>query len=115
LRPWRLIDRLEARGLLKRCSDPQDRRIWRLRLPPAGAEIAARRDELVQQLAPTGYRKIGLRQRDFRQHAIVRHRIIHRGRAARPRPEDHQWLAKGLQARFEQSFGSEGMLLLTNL
>jgi MarR family transcriptional regulator, transcriptional regulator for hemolysin len=35
----RLIDRLEARGLVKRCPDPQDRRIWRLRLTPAAAPL----------------------------------------------------------------------------
>ena len=27
----RLIDRLERRGMVKRCADPSDRRIWRLR------------------------------------------------------------------------------------
>jgi MarR family transcriptional regulator, transcriptional regulator for hemolysin len=35
----RLIDRLEELGLVKRCSDPQDRRIWRLRLTPAAAPL----------------------------------------------------------------------------
>jgi MarR family transcriptional regulator, transcriptional regulator for hemolysin len=35
----RLIDRLEALGLVKRCPDPQDRRIWRLRLTPAAAPL----------------------------------------------------------------------------
>ena len=33
----RLIDRLEELGLVKRCTDPEDRRIWRLRLTPAAA------------------------------------------------------------------------------
>jgi DNA-binding MarR family transcriptional regulator len=33
----RLIDRLEEGGLVKRCPDPEDRRIWRLRLTPAAA------------------------------------------------------------------------------
>ena len=31
----RLVDRLEALGLIKRCTDADDRRIWRLRLTPA--------------------------------------------------------------------------------
>jgi DNA-binding MarR family transcriptional regulator len=35
----RVIDRLEERGLVKRCSDPRDRRIWRLQLTPAAAPI----------------------------------------------------------------------------
>jgi MarR family transcriptional regulator, transcriptional regulator for hemolysin len=33
----RLIDRLEALGLVKRREDPTDRRIWRLRVTPAAA------------------------------------------------------------------------------
>jgi MarR family transcriptional regulator, transcriptional regulator for hemolysin len=35
----RLIDRLEELGLVKRCADPDDRRIWRLRLTEAAAPI----------------------------------------------------------------------------
>ena len=35
----RLIDRLEETGLVKRCTDPDDRRAWRLRLTPAAAPI----------------------------------------------------------------------------
>jgi len=36
----RLIDRLEQLGLVRRCSDPHDRRAWRLRLtPPAAAHL----------------------------------------------------------------------------
>jgi MarR family transcriptional regulator for hemolysin len=31
----RLVDRLEDFGLIKRCPDPKDRRIWRLRLTSA--------------------------------------------------------------------------------
>ena len=33
----RLIDRIEALGLVKRHEDPTDRRIWRLRVTPAAA------------------------------------------------------------------------------
>jgi MarR family transcriptional regulator for hemolysin len=36
----RLVDRLEVLGLVKRCTDPKDRRIWRLRLTPAGARLS---------------------------------------------------------------------------
>ena len=35
----RLIDRLETLGMVERCSDPADRRIWRLRLTPAAAPL----------------------------------------------------------------------------
>ena len=35
----RLVDRLEARGLVERRSDPKDRRVWRLQLMPAAAPI----------------------------------------------------------------------------
>jgi MarR family transcriptional regulator for hemolysin len=35
----RLIDRLEELGLVKRCADPEDRRIWRLRLTPTAAPM----------------------------------------------------------------------------
>ena len=33
------IDRLEELGLVKRCHDPDDRRIWRLQLTPAAGPI----------------------------------------------------------------------------
>jgi len=35
----RLVDRLEARGLVERRSDPRDRRVWRLQLLPAATPI----------------------------------------------------------------------------
>lgn len=35
----RLIDRLEEMGLVRRCSDPHDRRAWRLRLTSAATPI----------------------------------------------------------------------------
>ncbi|HWC62056.1 MAG TPA: MarR family transcriptional regulator [Rhizomicrobium sp.] len=38
----RLVDRLEARGLIERRADPADRRIKRLHLLPAAAEIVAK-------------------------------------------------------------------------
>ena len=37
----RLVDRLEARGLVERRADPADRRIWRLHLLPAAGPILA--------------------------------------------------------------------------
>ena len=35
----RLIDRLEAQGMVERCPDPADRRIWRLRPTSAAAPL----------------------------------------------------------------------------
>ncbi len=35
----RLIDRLETLGLVERCTDPDDRRIWRLRVTPAATPL----------------------------------------------------------------------------
>lgn len=50
----RLIDRLQARGLVERRPDPSDRRIWRLHLLPAAEpvleEISKARDILGDQL-----------------------------------------------------------------
>jgi DNA-binding MarR family transcriptional regulator len=50
----RLIDRLEARGMVERRPDPRDRRIWRLHLlPPACAvlhEIDDQRAEMSRML-----------------------------------------------------------------
>ena len=50
----RLVDRLEARGMVERRPDPRDRRIWRLHLmPPAHSvlrEIDRQRAEIVRRL-----------------------------------------------------------------
>jgi MarR family transcriptional regulator for hemolysin len=50
----RLVDRLEARGLVERRADPDDRRIWRLHLLPGAdtilEEIARYRVELEADL-----------------------------------------------------------------
>ena len=48
----RLIDRLEARGMVERRPDPRDRRIWRLHLQPAALpvlhEIGRQRAEITR-------------------------------------------------------------------
>jgi MarR family transcriptional regulator, transcriptional regulator for hemolysin len=46
----RLVDRLEELGLLERCADPKDRRIWRLRLTPAAARILRKFRRLLAKL-----------------------------------------------------------------
>jgi MarR family transcriptional regulator, transcriptional regulator for hemolysin len=53
----RLIDRLEARGMVERRPDPRDRRIWRLHLRPDArpvlADIASQRTDIAR-LVTTG-------------------------------------------------------------
>lgn len=50
----RLVDRLEARGMVERRSDPMDRRCWRLHITEAArpllSEINAQLDDLAQTL-----------------------------------------------------------------
>jgi MarR family transcriptional regulator for hemolysin len=50
----RLIDRLEARGMVERRPDPRDRRIWRLHLRPAAypilREIERQRAEITRNI-----------------------------------------------------------------
>jgi MarR family transcriptional regulator for hemolysin len=46
----RLVDRLEELGLIERCADPKDRRIWRLRLTPAASRIVREFNRLLSTL-----------------------------------------------------------------
>jgi len=46
----RLIDKLQELGLVKRCADPGDRRIWRLRLTPAAAPYLSKIKHLRSKL-----------------------------------------------------------------
>lgn len=46
----RLVDRLEAAGMVKRCPDPNDRRIRRLRLLPAAEPVLKWIGEYRQQI-----------------------------------------------------------------
>jgi MarR family transcriptional regulator, transcriptional regulator for hemolysin len=55
----RLIDRLEALGLVKRCMDPKDRRIWRLRLTPAAAPLLGEIKEMRAKLHAVMTKGIG--------------------------------------------------------
>jgi len=51
----RLVDRLEARGMVERRADPADRRIWRLHLRPESmpvlADIARHRADILHTIA----------------------------------------------------------------
>lgn len=47
----RLVDRLEAQGLLKRVADPKDRRVSRVVISPKGRRLMDRLDEPVQDMA----------------------------------------------------------------
>jgi len=52
----RLLDRLEARGLVRREREPHNRRIVQVGLTPAGGELLARMHELVREC---GARQLG--------------------------------------------------------
>jgi DNA-binding MarR family transcriptional regulator len=47
----RLVDRLEAQGLLKRVADPKDRRVSRVVITPKGRRLMDRLDEPVHTMA----------------------------------------------------------------
>jgi MarR family transcriptional regulator, transcriptional regulator for hemolysin len=49
----RLIDRLEELGLVERCHDPADRRIWRLRVTPAATSLMQEIDDFRARLDNT--------------------------------------------------------------
>jgi MarR family transcriptional regulator, transcriptional regulator for hemolysin len=46
----RMVDRLEANGMLERRADASDRRIWRLHLLPASEPILKKMDEMAKAL-----------------------------------------------------------------
>ena len=45
-----LVDQLEARGLVERVPDPDDRRVWLVENTKAGAEVATQVIEVDEQL-----------------------------------------------------------------
>jgi MarR family transcriptional regulator, transcriptional regulator for hemolysin len=54
----RLVDRLEELGLVERRTDPEDRRIWRLRLTPAAAPLVRDNKTVRAQLFLVGTKGI---------------------------------------------------------
>ena len=84
----RLIDRLERRGMVKRCADPSDRRIWRLRLTEAAQpmlkEIMKARAE-INDILTAGLPKKDSRDRGRLPAAHENQCEIQHGRRARRR------------------------------
>jgi len=84
----RLIDRLEARGMVERRPDPRDRRIWRLHLcspaHPMLREIDRQRAEITRMLA-TGIPKPSL---DEMTEALLTMKATLTARRADPETED---------------------------
>jgi MarR family transcriptional regulator, transcriptional regulator for hemolysin len=84
----RLIDRLEARGMVERRSDPRDRRIWRLHLCapayPMLREIARQRAEI------TGMVTAGIdpRTQEAMTEALIGMKAALAARRAEPDPAD---------------------------
>ena len=76
----RLIDRLEALGLVERCADPADRRIWRLRLTSRAAPLQREIDRLRAQLLgaatkdidPAVLRTMALGLRHMKENVLAR-------------------------------------------
>jgi DNA-binding MarR family transcriptional regulator len=59
----RLIDRLEARGLVERCNDETDARAWRIRLTSEGAQLQRRvGSSLARTIAETMSRALNTEQ-----------------------------------------------------
>jgi DNA-binding MarR family transcriptional regulator len=54
----RLVDRLEARGLVERRADPRDRRCWRLHLTPAAPPVLAELDDVREELDAEATREL---------------------------------------------------------
>ena len=75
----RLVDRLEARGLVERRSDPKDRRVWRLQLMPAATpmlrEIKKYRAELHELMPGRFVYSQAHWQSEFKQYTIYNGRI----------------------------------------
>jgi DNA-binding MarR family transcriptional regulator len=84
----RLIDRLDELRLVKRCSDPQDRRIWRLQLTPAAAPLLREikhfrtrlRDVLTEGIEPSVLKTIMLGLRRMKENVSNQGSAKHKDR-----------------------------------
>lgn len=77
----RLVDRLEARRLVERRPDPDDRRIWRLHLRPEAAEVLA--DVAIQRADILRIITCGIDERSLEQVPEVLMRMKHNISASR--------------------------------
>src|SRR5690348_17403085 len=68
----RLIDRLEARGMVERRPDPRDRRIWRLHLLPPACEVLREIDKQRECMARMLTAGIDERTIEIMTEALVR-------------------------------------------
>jgi MarR family transcriptional regulator, transcriptional regulator for hemolysin len=66
----RLVDRLEELGLVKRCADPKDRRMWRLRLMSASAPLVREIRSLRAKLYRTATKGIDAPVLDVMAHGL---------------------------------------------
>jgi MarR family transcriptional regulator, transcriptional regulator for hemolysin len=84
----RLIDRLEARGMVERRPDPRDRRIWRLHLCapayPMLREIARQRAEIARMVTAG----IDQQTQDAMTEALISMKATLAARRADPEPTD---------------------------
>lgn len=84
----RLIDRLEARGMVERRPDPRDRQIWRLHLcapaHPMLREIARQRAEIVRMVTAG----VDQRTQDAMTEALIGMKAALTARRADPEPAD---------------------------
>ncbi len=58
-----LVDALEARGIVRRVADPEDRRVWRVTLTAAGVHLAARFDRRHAEIRAALHAGISARDR----------------------------------------------------
>ena len=81
----RLIDRLEARGMVERRPDPRDRRIWRLHLQRRRPRRVARHRSAARRNHPHGHRRAERRCLDSLTEALLRMKttLVQEAHAAR--------------------------------
>lgn len=67
-----IIDRLQERGLVERQPDPNDRRVWRVDITPAGRQMAARVTDIDEVLRAELRHGIGREERQALSWVLTR-------------------------------------------